>query len=76
MIVPIKCFSCGKELANLYRIYIEEVKAYKLKKNQDPNRIIYLTGEQIEVTPEKKVMDMFRLNKMCCRNIIMTVVEI
>lgn len=76
MIVPIKCFSCGKELANLYRIYIEEVKAYKLKKNQDPNRIIYLTGEPIEVTPEKQVMDMFRLNKMCCRNIIMTVVEI
>jgi DNA-directed RNA polymerase subunit N (RpoN/RPB10) len=76
MIVPIKCFSCGKELANLYRVYIEEVKNRKIQKHNDPNRIIYLTGEPIEVTPEKEVMDMFKLNKMCCRNIIMTVVEI
>jgi DNA-directed RNA polymerase subunit N (RpoN/RPB10) len=76
MIVPIKCFSCGKELANLYRMYIEEVKIRKINKKHDPTRIIYLTGEPIEITPEKEVMDMFRLNKMCCRNIIMTVVEI
>ena len=38
MIVPIKCFSCGKELANLYRIYIEEVMAYKLKKKPGPKQ--------------------------------------
>lgn len=76
MIVPIKCFSCGKELANLYRVYLEEIRSRKINKNNDPNRMIYLTGEAIEITPEKEVMDMFRLNKMCCRNIIMTVVEI
>ena len=76
MIVPIKCFSCGKELANLYRMYLEEVRIRKIAKHHDPTRIIYLTGEPIEITPEKEVMDMFKLNKMCCRNIIMTVVEI
>ena len=76
MIVPIKCFGCGKELANLYRVYLDQVKARKIAKNIDPTKIIYLTNEPIEVSPEKEVMDALRLNKICCRNIIMTVVEI
>lgn len=76
MIVPIKCFGCGKELANLYRVYLDMVKEKKIAKNIDPSKIIYLTNEPMEVSPEKEVMDALRLNKICCRNIVMTVVEI
>jgi DNA-directed RNA polymerase I, II, and III subunit RPABC5 len=76
MIVPVKCFGCGKELANLYRVYLEKVKERKLEKNIDPSKIIYLTKEPMGITPEKEIMDALRLNKICCRNIIMTVVEI
>jgi DNA-directed RNA polymerase I, II, and III subunit RPABC5 len=76
MIVPIKCFGCGKELANLYRVYLEKVREKKLSKNQDPARIVYLTTEPMEVSPEKEVMDALRLNKICCRNIMLTVVEL
>ena len=77
MIVPIKCFGCGKQLANIYRVYLEKVKEKKLAVNQDPSRIIYLTAEPItSESPEKEVMDQLRLNKMCCRNIMLTIVEI
>jgi DNA-directed RNA polymerase subunit N (RpoN/RPB10) len=30
----------------------------------------------METTPEKEVMDSLRLNKICCRNLMMTIVEI
>ncbi len=76
MIIPIKCFGCGNELANLYRVYLEQVKAIKLTRGDDPDRIVYLTGEPMEITPEKEVMDKLRLHKLCCRNIVMTVVEL
>ena len=76
MIVPVKCFSCGKELANLYRVYLDQVKEKKIAKNIDPTKTIYLTTESMETTPEKEVMDSLRLNKICCRNLMMTIVEI
>ena len=76
MIVPIKCFGCGKELANIYRLYIDKVKEKKMAKNKDPSRITYLTTEPMEPSPEKEVMDALRLNKMCCRNLVLTVVEL
>lgn len=76
MMVPIKCFGCGKQLANLHRVYLDKVKEIKLSRNMDPNKIVYLTNSPMETTPEQEVMDALRLDKICCRNIIMTVVEL
>ena len=80
MIVPIKCFSCGKEMANIYRFYLKEVASLKREKNIDQTRVLYFTESNdtvtVEETPEKQVMDMLGLTKLCCRNIIMTVVEL
>jgi DNA-directed RNA polymerase subunit N (RpoN/RPB10) len=77
MIVPVKCFGCGKVLGDVYRAYLEEVRKIKTDRNMDPDRIIYLTHDNhIEITPEKQVMDLFRINKMCCRNQLLTTVEL
>jgi len=77
MIVPVKCFGCGKVLADLYRSYLEEVRIRKGSRNMDTDKIIYLTSDNMDlVTPEKEVMDMFRIRKLCCRNQIMTIVEL
>lgn len=77
MIIPVKCFTCGNVLGNVYRAYLEEVRRIKVQKKLDPDRIIYLTSDNhLEVTPEKEVMDLFQINKMCCRNQLLTTVEL
>ena len=44
MIIPVKCFTCGKVLANKYRYYIQEVEKRKLDKSIDVDEIQYLSN--------------------------------
>ena len=76
MIIPIKCFTCGEVLADKYRFYLSEVRKRKLAKNQDINKVLYLTKEFHEKTPEGEVLDELELNKMCCRRHMLTHVDI
>ena len=76
MIIPVKCFTCGKVLADKYRYFQEEVRKIKLEKDINPDEVIYYTKEQTEKTPEGIVMDNLGLNKMCCRRHMLTHVDI
>ena len=76
MIIPVKCFSCGMVLADKYRYYTEEVRKRKLAKDMDVDKVIYLTKEFSEKTPEGEVMVELGLKKMCCRRHILTHVDI
>jgi DNA-directed RNA polymerase I, II, and III subunit RPABC5 len=70
-------------LANKYRYYIEEVRKRKLAKqvnvdggSSNIDKVLYLTKEFHEKTPEGEVMDELGLNKMCCRRHLLTHVDI
>ena len=83
MIIPIKCFTCGMVLADKYRYFCEEVRKKKLakkiitnEKSQDIDKVVYLTSEFNDKTPEGEVLDELGLNKMCCRTKILTHVDI
>ena len=76
MIIPVKCFTCGNVLANKYRYYTEEVRKRKLGKGLHTDKVIYLTSEFSEKTPEGEVLDELRLNKMCCRRHMLTHVDV
>lgn len=81
MLIPIKCFTCGKEISSLYRHYEREVrkKAYdreSRKKNTNTNDVIYLTKVNTDKTAEGEVLDSLNLDKMCCRRHLLTHVEI
>lgn len=76
MIIPVKCFTCGKVLGNKYRYYLEKVREKKLARDMEINKVIYLTQDHRDKTPEGEVMDELKLNKMCCRRHIMTHVDI
>ena len=68
MIIPVKCFTCGKVLADKYRYYKQEVG--KIKLNNDGNKEVeiekvrYLTNSNIDKTPEGKVLDQLLLTAM------------
>lgn len=76
MIIPIKCFTCGKVIADKYRYYAEEVRKRKLEKDMDIHKVVYLTTEFRDKTPEGEVMDDLGLKKMCCRRHLLSHVDI
>lgn len=76
MIIPVKCFTCGKVLANKYRFYKVEIKKRKISKSLEVNKIIYLTEDNIDKTAEGEVLDILGLNKYCCRRHMLTHVDI
>ena len=75
MIIPVKCFTCGKVLADKYGFYIREVR--KVKSNdEDFSKVTYLTQSNMEKTPEGKILDTMGLTKICCRRHMLTHVDI
>lgn len=76
MIIPVKCFTCGKVLANKYNYYVKEVQKKKINKNIDVEKVQYLTKDFIDKTPEGEVLDQLRLTKYCCRRHMLTHVDI
>ncbi len=76
MIIPIKCFTCGKLLADKYLYYQSEVRKIKISKNIDEEKVVYLDENNLKKTPEGTVLDKIKLTKMCCRRHMLTHVDI
>ena len=76
MIIPVKCFTCGKVLGDKYLYYLREVRQMKVNKNLDTNKVVYLTSVNVEKTPEGLVMDKLGLNKICCRRHMLTHIDV
>lgn len=76
MIIPVKCFTCGKVIGDKYRYYLSEVKKMKIEKDMKNDKVIYLTQEFADKTPEGFVLDKLGFNKMCCRRHFLTHVDI
>jgi DNA-directed RNA polymerase subunit N (RpoN/RPB10) len=76
MSIPIKCFTCGTVLADKYCYYETEVRKRKMTRDLHVDKVIYLTSEHNEKTPEGEVMDEMNLKKMCCRRHLLTHVDV
>jgi len=68
-------------IADKYRFYVEEVRKKKLakhgnEKSIDIDKVLYLTKEFHEKTPEGEVLDELGMRKMCCRRHFLTHVDI
>jgi len=76
MIIPIKCFTCGQVLADKYRYFQAEVRAVKLAKGLNVEKVVYLTKNNVEKTPEGNVLDDLGLTNVCCRRHMLTHVDV
>jgi DNA-directed RNA polymerase subunit N (RpoN/RPB10) len=76
LIIPVKCFTCGEVLADKYRAYLARVREIKLSKNQPIDRVMYLTTNNTQKTPEGQVLDELQLDNVCCRRHMLTHVDI
>ncbi len=76
MIIPVRCMTCGKVLADKYQYYCREVRKMKMNRGMQTDKEIYLTKGFSEKTPEGEVMDTLGLVKYCCRRHMLTHVDI
>lgn len=72
MIVPIRCFTCGKVMADKYDYYATEVEKLKNanEKNNDPK---YKNFDGIHT---KEIMDRLGLTRYCCRRMLLSNVDL
>jgi DNA-directed RNA polymerase subunit N (RpoN/RPB10) len=79
MIIPVRCFSCGKVIGNKYETYLKKVRERKLKLNLPNNdldqpSIINVNEGEVSKTIEGKVLDELGLDTthLCCRKMLLT----
>lgn len=63
MIIPIRCFTCGKVLADKWEYYKKKVEELKKQSKEDN-------------PPTKEILDELGLDKYCCRRIMLGHVDL
>ena len=71
MIIPIRCMSCGKVIADKWRYFQDQ-----LKKEKGTDTRYYFDGTSNPDTPEKKIMDNLNLKRPCCRKHFLTQIDL
>ena len=66
MIIPIRCFSCGKVIGDIYEEYKKRYEEY--------NKAIK-AGEKPKETP-KQILDSLGVERYCCRRMILSHVDL
>ena len=77
MIIPVRCYTCSKLLADKYEYYESELLRKKLAMNttEDP-LIININASDIKKTIAGEIMDELGLIRICCRKVMMTSINI
>jgi DNA-directed RNA polymerase I, II, and III subunit RPABC5 len=76
MLIPVKCFTCGKVIGNKYNYYLREIVKRKEQMGEIPQEIQYLDDKSIDKTVEGILLDELKLKDMCCRRHFLTHVNI
>jgi len=84
MIIPVRCFTCGKVLADKWNYYNKEVNKDKKKKDNNKFTMEDISIPENEDKPEKyfsennnnEILNKLGLNKMCCRRHMLAHVDL
>lgn len=86
MLIPIRCYTCGKVVGDKWDAYQRLVKDYrgKVKSGEasgivDGGEFAIQSGEIVDPrlkTPEGAALDALRMERYCCRRMLLTHVNI
>mgnify|MGYP001160810464 CR=1 FL=1 len=76
MIIPVRCFTCGKVLADKYKYYKTELEKSHNGKGEREDSIINVNARNIQHTPEGKLLDKLGLKRYCCRRAVLTHIDL
>jgi DNA-directed RNA polymerase I, II, and III subunit RPABC5 len=63
-------------LADKYRFFQSEVRRIKMSQGLKVDKVVYLSKDNIDKTPEGVVLDNLDLKNVCCRRHMLTHVDI
>jgi len=66
VIIPVRCFTCGKVIGDIYEEYKKRYEEYK--------KALHI-GEKPKETP-KQILDALGVDRYCCRRMILTHVDL
>jgi DNA-directed RNA polymerase subunit N (RpoN/RPB10) len=77
MIIPVRCFTCGKVVAHLWEPYLEKVQKIALETRDDDQKYRFVNVESLrEKTKEGRVLDELGVKKYCCRRMMLCNVDL
>jgi DNA-directed RNA polymerase I, II, and III subunit RPABC5 len=73
MIIPVRCFTCGKIIADKYNTY-QNLVTENRKSMGMPNEdtILKVSRDKVPETPEGKALDQVGLKRYCCRRMMLS----
>lgn len=74
MIIPVRCFTCGKVLANKWKAYCE--RAERLDKTATSDADGDSRDFFFEEVPKGKLLDDLGIERMCCRRHMLSHVDL
>jgi len=69
MIIPVRCYTCGKVLADKWNFYKNELK-------QHEDTIINVNAKTVQQTAEGKALNKVGLKRYCCRRVMLSHVDL
>lgn len=72
MIIPVRCFTCGKIIADKYDYYIERVN--KMEK-ESGKKVKNPTFKHFTNIHTGEILDDLGLNRYCCRRMLLGTVD-
>ena len=76
MIIPVRCTSCGKAIANKWLAYQKAVKDLEAEGLQDKKDTSDDLVENFEKSMKGAILDQLGLDRMCCRRHLLTHIDL
>lgn len=75
MIIPVRCFTCGRVLADKYQYYIRKLEEKTGKSSQEDNKFQYtpaMLNRPLQPSPAGQVLNDMHIIQPCCRRSMLT----
>ena len=76
MIIPVRCFTCGKIIANRWELYLTKKNNYSIDKNNTNIDIEMINSGEYSETPESKALNECGITRICCRRMFLSHCEL
>jgi DNA-directed RNA polymerase subunit N (RpoN/RPB10) len=73
MIIPVRCFTCGKVTGDSWESFCTKVNQHK--KNEDSSND-FINVEKVKKMAAGQALDELGFNKMCCRVIFLSHIKL
>ena len=75
MIIPVRCFTCGKVIAHLWEDYLLELQEKYNKSSKDLTKRAYIDNIN-DKSVEALTMEKMGIKRYCCKRMFLSHVEI